>query len=185
MSYKLTVTFTPPAPHLRALAPLFAARLAAILAGLAALIWARYSRHPFLSRIHRRITNAAHRVTAAMQRLAAGRPPRIDPRRNRERASTTQPKIPNEHAWLPRDLKHEVAAIRNQLEALLAEPGIAELLAASPYASRILTPIRHALGLTPPPKHPRPTPPPAPITAEALSYLWPFRNPPPQFRKTT
>jgi hypothetical protein len=61
---------------------------------------------------------------------------------------------------------HHVAVYRNLLEQLLAEPAMAELLAASPGAARIIRPLCHMLGLPPPCKPPgRPSqaqPPPTP-----------------------
>ena len=58
-----------------------------------------------------------------------------------------RPKYPTEHGWLVADLKHEAAFYRTKLEDLLAEPGVAELLAAIPQIHRILNPIRSALAL--------------------------------------
>ena len=184
----------PLTPDLRALAPGFAARFAIIILGLAKIMAIRFDRHPRFRPLALLIWNRcarAHRlVTAIMTRLAAGRTPRRDPRRNRVRTptstSTTQPKIPNTTGWLGVELKHEAAAWRARLEALLAEPGMAELLAAEPALNLILNPIRIALGMdTDPPRHvppTRPAPPPPPMTAEELSYLWPFRTLPPQLR---
>ena len=89
----------------RALAPHFAARLAAILAGLRALIGRVLGRHPsrrtIINPLLVRLGHVIGNITTIMARFAAGRAPR------------------------------------------------------------------------------RPAPPPPPMTAEALSYLWPFRNPPP------
>ena len=171
-------------PALSALAPVFATRLAAILRALVALIARAYLRHPRAALIIPRLQRTARVIAALMAGLAAGRAPRPDPRRNRQRPTKPRPKFPTAHGWLLADLKHEAALIRLHLETLLAEPGIADLLAARPHAARLLTPIRHALALTPPPtRPPRPAPPPAPPSPHALSILWPFRTPPPGLRK--
>ena len=182
----------PLTPDLRALAPGFAARFAIIMLGLAKIMAIRFDRHPRFKPlafiIWNRFVSTHRRFTAIMTRLAAGRAPRVNPSRDRvrTRTSTTQPKIPNTNGWLGLELKHEAAIWRARLEALLAEPGMAELLAASPALNLILNPIRIALGMpTDPPRHVPPTPPPPPpppLTAEALSYLWPFRTPSPHIR---
>ena len=55
------------------------------------------------------------------------------------------------------------------------------------YIARMLAPLRHALALTPAPvrqRPPRPAPAPPPFDPEALARQWPFRNPPPGFRKS-
>ena len=184
----------PLTPDLRALAPGFAARFAIIMLGLAKIMAIRFDRHPRFKPlafiIWNRFVSTHRRFTAIMTRLAAGRTPRRDPRQDRVRANTstsaTQPKIPNTNAWLGIELKHEAATWRARLEALLAEPGMAELLAAEPALNLILNPIRIALGMqTDPPRFVPPTPPPPPppkLTAEELSYLWPFRTPSPHLR---
>ena len=55
---------------------------------------------------------------------------------------------------LTRDLGYEAVGYASQLEHLLAEPGVADLLAAAPAAQRVLNPIRHMLGVGPAPHRP-------------------------------
>ncbi len=180
---------------LRAAAPGLAVRLAMILAGLAALIARAYLRHPtraaLILPLWKRLTRAARRFTALAARLAAGRPAKPS---KPGRPGTRPTPFPTRHGWLVHDLRHEAAHFTAQLEALLAEPLAAELLANSPAAARILRPLCHMLGVTkaaiPPttPKQPpaRPIPPAptaalrpeaAPLAPPPCPHLrWPWRS---------
>ena len=65
------------------------------------------------------------------------------------------------HAWLGALLDHHVRAYASQLEFLLARPGAAALIAASPRATRTLRPLCRMLGTELPaalrlPPRPRP-----------------------------
>ena len=178
-------------PTLRDLAPIFARRLAAILAALSSLIAARFLKHPRLARLIvplcTRINRTAQRAAILLARIAPGPAParrqsRPDPRRNRQRAPSIA--LPRAQSWLIRALPNEAAAFAGQLEHLLAEPEIAALLAANPRLARLLAPLRRALSTDQPhtPPRPRHQPPPAPPTPETLATLWPFRTPPPGFK---
>jgi hypothetical protein len=155
-------------------APDFAARLGAILAGLAALIARRFLRDPFhaalIVPLWTHLTRAARRLTRAFTRLAAGLSPR--PRAAKPRASGphSKPLFPTRRGWLVAALGSEAAAYASQIESLLAEPAAAEALAGSLAARRTLAPIRRMLGLVAPrPRRPRvrvrTQPPPAPAAA--------------------
>ena len=165
--------------ELRALAPGLARRLAPILAGLQALVAARWLHRPaytpLIVPLWGYIARTLRRFERLMTRLAAGRQPRphrptMRPDRVRQRPPVP---LPSGAAWLIEALPNEAACFAGQLESLLAEPGHAELIAASPAAQRILRTLRRALGTgVPQPRRPRPlrrvpTPPPAqpgPIT---------------------
>ena len=161
-------------PELRLLAPDFAARFSAIIAQLIGFIALRLGRHPKLAslmpRFCNRLNHAARIIANTMTRLATGKRPRIDLRRNRIRAprTTLHLPLPTSPGWLLRELKHEAALTRSHLETLLSEPGIAELLAEAPTLQRLLNPIRRALGIGHEPRPPRaapvivPPPPPQP-----------------------
>ena len=160
-------------PDLRLLAPEFAARFSAIIAQLIGFIALRLGRHPRLAsrtpRFCNRLNRAARIITALMARIATGKRPRIDLRRNRIRAPRTTPHLPlpTSPGWLLRELKHEAALTKSRLETLLAEPGMADLLAEVPTLQRLLNPIRRALaiGHEAPPAKPPPPPPPPPRPA--------------------
>jgi hypothetical protein len=132
------------------------------VAGLAALVARRFLREPRLQSLivplWTRLTRTATRFHRLMARLAANRPIRPRPPRphrpNTARAATL---LPAGHGWLIRAVPQEAAAYAAQLEALLAEPGVADLLAAHPAAGRILRPLGRMLGLgTLAPKRKRP-----------------------------
>ena len=110
---------------------------------------------PLIIPLCTRINHARHRFERLMARLAAGRPPLTRtfrgraPRGATQQSPTGRPRLPCGHGWLLRPLGYEVAAYASQLEAVLAEPAAAELLAQFPAAGRILHPIRWILGFIP------------------------------------
>jgi len=164
-----------PASPTLPLAPDFAHRLGAILAGLAALIARSFLRDPFraplILPLWTHLNRAARRLNRAFARLAAGLPSR--PRAAKPRASGphSKPAFPTRRGWLAAALGPEAAAYASQIESLLAEPAAADALARSLAARRTLAPIRRMLGLVAPrPRRPsrprvRPQPPPAPVAA--------------------
>ena len=159
-----------PAPIPGALA--VAARLALILAGLAALIARAFLRNPrrvsLILPLWNRLTRAAARFTRLATRLEAGQTPR--PARPGTHSGPAPVNLPTAHGWLVADLRHEAVAYSNYLEAFLADPQTAALLAASPAAARILRPLRHMLGL--PADRPKARPPAPPVPAPYYSnYL--------------
>ncbi len=156
----------PLTPDLRATAPEIARRFTLIIASIAALIMRAFLRNPRLLPIIfplcNRLTRIARRFTTLMARVAADKHPTLRP--SRARAGTRKPRlpIPTSHAWLIRAIPYEAAAFASQLAHLLAEPGVAALLAAVPTVQRLLNPIRHALALQPAPPRPKRKRPPAP-----------------------
>lgn len=168
---------------LRPLAPAFAERTGFLLAGLCALIAARFLRHftlqPVLNPLWGRLNRARQRIAHLMSRLAAGRSfaaraPRPRPQARAARAARQVPPaiFPARPGWLLRELRHEAAFYRNGLETLLAQPGMAELLLHSPGTVRLLRPLCRMLALDmpallrPPPRaRPAPATPPPQVVA--------------------
>jgi hypothetical protein len=135
-----------PAP-VSAYAPEFARRLGIILRLLAALVARRLAREPrFIALVvplWRRINRATSRFERLMAGLAAGRLPK---RRRSGHGGPRQPNpLPRGRGWLVRVLGHEAAGCASQLQALLAEPEAAELLALVPAAARIIRPVGRML----------------------------------------
>ena len=177
------MTAAPLPAELRLLAPVFAARFSALVTQLIGFIALRLGRHPRLASLTpmlcNRLNRAARIITRMMARLAQGRRPRIDLRRNRARSHTPHPPTPHPHnpakglptspGWLLRALKHEAALTRMHLETLLAEPGIADLMAEAPTLQRLLNPLRRALGIGHTPRPVKPPPPPPTESSPAES----------------
>ena len=140
------------APHLRAHAQNFAARLAPILRALALLAGYRFARHPILARylaaFQHRLHSAARRMTALMDKLAEGHPMR-PARPSAPRPARPKPSFPAGKGWLLRALPSEALLFLTRIDALLAEPEIAAILAMSRRARRILAPIQRALSPEP------------------------------------
>ena len=170
------MTASPTGPDPRLLAPDFAARFSALIAQLIGFIALRLGRHPKLASLTplfcNRLNRAARIIAATMARLAAGKPPRLrrpEPNRIRTSQDTARPKFPTSPGWLLRELKHEAAIIRAHLETLLAEPGIADLMAEAPTLQRLLNPLRRALGIGHTPRPVKPPPPPPTESSPAES----------------
>jgi len=168
------------------LAPDFAHRLAAILAGLAALVARRFLRDPFraplILPLWTHLSRAARRLNCAFARLAAGFSP--CPRAAKPSASGPhrRPVLPTRRGWLVATLGPEAAAYASQIAAVLAEPAAADALARSLAARRTLAPIRRMLGLAAPHPRPprvRPQPPPALVAAPRPTPPPWLRDPPP------
>jgi hypothetical protein len=179
-----------PAP-VQTFAPDLARRVGLILTTLAALIARRFLRQPRLAALiiplWTRLTRAARRFERLMARLAAGGLPkprasgRGDPHRDDtlptgrggpHRGAET---IPTGRGWLVRVLGSEAAACATQLQALLAEPAAAELLALAPAAQRILRPIARMLAIGAFAFRPRPAPVAAPrreVAFRSAGYTW-------------
>jgi hypothetical protein len=127
-------------------------RLAEILGGLGALIARAFLRHPthaalilplwtWLNRTVRRFERVIARQVAGTLRPGTPRP-------GRKSGSRATP-LPRTRGWLLNALRHEGAHYANRLDALLAEPEVAALLAATPQAQRLLRPLCHMLGIQP------------------------------------
>ena len=138
-------------PLLAAATPELARRFGAILAGLAALIAARFLRMPhlmsltvplwgFFGRAARRFARALIRPAVAVKTRA-------------RKVGVSQPKgfrPPSQRGWLVRELGWEAAAFTCQLEALLADPAMQAVLAELPAVGRILRPLCRMMGVVAP-----------------------------------
>ena len=151
-----------------------------ILRSLAALIARRFLHHPLHAALTiplwQHLTRAALRLDRLLARFAARliAPPR--PRASAHSGPHHRSPFPTTSAWLIRVLGPEAALYAAQLEALLADPAAADLLACT-AVRRTLAPIRHMLGLSParqrrptaaspqpaPPRQPPPRPDPIPF----------------------
>ncbi len=149
------------------------------VAPLVMLLWTR------LARLTARFDALVARLTAGHS--PAGRPaapgrPRTRPARKAPAAAL---RLPRSQAWLIRLLPGEAASYGCQLQALLADPQMAALLAAAPEAGRILRPLCRLLAIAPegllvlpsaagkPAPKPRPAKPaPPPEPPSAISQIW-------------
>ena len=153
-------------------------------------LWARVGdpvKGPLFFLLCNRLGRLAGRFDALLARLEAGQPAAAPgPARTRPPRAPPKPdtlRLPQDRGWLFGMLPTMTAALhRIRLEALLADPQTAALLAAAPEAGRILRPLCHLLGVHPtgalvlpsqagkPPPGPRfvkPPPPPPPLSAIA------------------
>ena len=132
--------------------PNLAAGLGIILRNLAALIARRFPHQPLHAALTiplwQHLTRAALRLDRLLVRLAAGLIASPRPRAHNHSGPRHRSPFPTTRAWLIRALGAEAAAYAAQLEALLADPAAADLLA-STAGRRTLAPIRRMLGLTP------------------------------------
>ena len=141
--------------ELRLLAPRLTESLIAAIVGIQALIAHHFLRHPVLQPVINplwyRLNRAKHCLTRLAARIEAGKPlptSRAGHARTRPTAAPRPPSpIPHTYGWLLKALAWHVAVHRNRLERLLAEPGMTDLVAATPSLGRILRPIGHMLAL--------------------------------------
>ena len=149
----------PPAPL-----PDLTGRLGGLFIALIKLIAACFARHPRFALIVvplcRRLTHTRQRIERMLARLAAGKPAqrRSPPPRPHQPApppAADRPRVPSTPAWLLKATGSEAAIIGNQLEALLAEPSVADLLARTPALAHLLQPVRRMLGIAVLPRKPR------------------------------
>ena len=148
-----------PHPATPNLAPSFGGTgLGVILRNLAALIARRFLHHKLHAALTiplwQHLTRAALRLDRLLVRLAAGRLPPPRPRTNNHSGPRQRPAFPTTNGWLINALGAEAAIYAAQIEALLANPEAADLLACT-AARRALAPIRRMLGISP--ARPRPT----------------------------
>jgi HAMP domain-containing protein len=178
-------------PTAIAFAPVFAARLAGILAGLAAVVAAHFrTLGPLTLPLWTRISRASRRLVRLMAHVEQGRLPRRDPRRNRQRQRKPPPAgpaVPHAHLWLIKTLGYQAAGCAWQLRHLLELPESRALLEAAPTMARTLRPLCRLLGVdlpgppkpAPAPQAPSPEtppadpPPPAPAPPEPPRFVLP------------
>ena len=134
-------------------------RVGMILLGLAGLVAARFLRRPrlvgLIGPLWRRLTRVAGRVERAMLQPDRVRAARVPGARG-VRAVGVQ--LPAGKAWLVRELGWEAAGYGCQLEALLAEPQMAAVVAGMPAIGRVLAPVCRMLGVAAPAAPPRKKP---------------------------
>lgn len=143
-------TRTTPSP-LSADAAELVRRLGMILAGLAALVAARFLRNPrlvgLIGPMWRRLTHVAGRVERAL-----ARPKRTLTARARRatRARAQHVQVPQGRGWLVRELGYEAVGFGLQLQHLLTEPAMQAALATMPAAGLVLRPVCRMLGVVQP-----------------------------------
>jgi hypothetical protein len=147
---------------------------------------------PLVTLLWTRLARLTARFDTLVARLTAGHP--AAPARQRTRPTSTASarkapaaglRLPRSHTWLIRLLPGEAASYGCQLQALLADPQMAALLAAAPEAGRILRPLCRLLAITPegplalpsaagkPAPKPRPVKPaPPPESGPTLAQMW-------------
>ncbi len=120
----------------------------------AAQIAGRRLAGPLIILICARLRRIAHRLTAIAARLQAGKLRRRTVIRRQPAARPTRPTrprpLPQGRAWLMR-LVPEAPAAASQLRYLLAEPEMADFIAAAPQVGRPLRSLCWMLGVRPPP----------------------------------
>ena len=190
----------------RALAPELDERLGRIFLALCPLIAHHFLRHPWVHfsvtiPLCNRFARYARRLSVLMARIAAGHLPTPRVRASRRAARPPSPKprspIPTQFGWMLKSMGYHVALYRSHLERLLAEPGMADLVAAVPSAARIIRPLCHMLALPspckPPARHARAQQPPAPepcpapkpsLAPEPSPAALPDAPPPPVLRSS-
>jgi hypothetical protein len=127
-----------------------AVRLAEILRnliGVIALRFVRTNRAALVLPLCLYLQRTGKRLVRAVARSAVPAKPR-KPRPGRP-SGGNRLRLPATYGWLLRDLRHEAAVWRNQLEALLETDEAKTFLAATPTAGRLLRPLCHMLALRP------------------------------------
>ena len=127
-----------------------AGRLGSIIGGIGAKIGAHLARNrhlePVLALVWRYLHRAAPRLERLIARWKAGkltprpRPARPAPNPAAATPCAAKPRLPSRRGWLVR-LVQPTAQHIGHLQALVATPELAELLAAAPQAGRILRPL--------------------------------------------
>ena len=126
---------------------------------------------PLVLLVWGRLRRLSTRITRLATKIEAGTPP-ARPRRNRAPRPQRPPpplRLPRGKSWLIRLVRQEAAAAGSQLRYLLAEPDMRALAAADPRMGRLLRPLCHALGVTPPPEIAKPASLPAPAAPAATA----------------
>ena len=156
--------------------PSTAERFRMVLRGLLTVLGAWRLDVRVAMHVHNRIGVVAGRIARMVVRFQAGRLWRVT---RRAPTTTDAPQtrrkpaiiLPRRFGWLVLAGKHQAAGYGCQLQAVLNEPAMAELLAASAQARRVLRPLLRALAVelpwtVTPPRPPKPraprTPPPKP-----------------------
>jgi hypothetical protein len=177
----MTPTLARPTPsaELRAAAPDLARRLGLVLGGLCTAIKlgtaGKSVVRALIDRAFNKVNRTRTRLERLLARIAAGwlpRPaaPRAEPAAPRDPAAPRRTRVcapalgrwPRGRTWLVRMAGYHAAGSGSQLEHLLTDPAMAELVAAVPSVRRLLRPLCHTLGISPPVLGFPPPPPPRP-----------------------
>jgi hypothetical protein len=126
-----------------------AAALRMVLAGLMAALGGLGLEAVQAVALYRRVSLVALRIERMLARFRAGRLLRVIGRAGRSgairgRANCT---LPQRFGWLVRSGGYRAAGFGSQLQTVLAMPDMADLLAASPQAVRLLRPLCRALAV--------------------------------------
>jgi hypothetical protein len=128
--------------------------------GLCAVAAARFVREPHLvdftfplwvrlNTIQQHFASLMHHIAAGNLRRPHGARSRRSPRNvSPPGAPTSRRRLPAGRAWLVRELGHEAMLYRAQVESLLAQPEVADVLAAAPAARQLLDPLCRMLGVS-------------------------------------
>ena len=138
-----------------AASPALADRFAHLVEGLRRAIAARGVglglAVPLMLLLWSRLRRTAERFARLAAKVHAGTLPPPRRRLRSPRPARPQPlRLPRGVAWLVRRLP-QAASAASQLQHLLADPAMADLLAAAPQAGRLLRPLCQMLGVRPPP----------------------------------
>jgi hypothetical protein len=174
---RTTAVSPTPSDTLRTAAPDLARQVGLVLGGLCTAIKlgsiGKTLVQALIDLAFMRVSRTRHRLERLLARVAAGwlpgptapRAPVVAdpavPRRRRVGAPALG-RLPRGRMWLVRMLGYHVAGSGSQLDHLLADPAMAEFVAAVPAAARMLRPLCRTLGISPPvlgfppPKPPKP-----------------------------
>ena len=192
------MTPTPLPPPLQALLSTFTAAFTGILFNLNLKLAFRTHPDPrvaaLLVPVLHYISRARLRLARLIALLAAGTLPQPGPSRpGRPARNPPSFRLPTARAWLRHAFPFEVGGFASQFAHQLRQPEIAELLAATPQAGRILRPLCRLLGIQapgePPPPPPRPYKPPAtpPLPPDPppteIGTTWPWIIPVSNYRR--
>ncbi len=135
--------------------PALSDRFARVIDGLRRAVAARgagdWLAVPLMLLLWSRLRRTAERFARLAAKVRAGTLPPPRRRLRSPRPLRPQPpRLPRGVAWLLRRLP-QAASAASQLQHLLADPAMADLLAAAPQAGRLLRPLCRMLGVSPPP----------------------------------
>ena len=147
---RVSIPVVQPAPP-----PALSDRFACVIDGLCRALAARGAGRglavPLMLLLWSRLRRTAARFARLAEKVRAGTlPPPRHRLRSPRPAQPPPPRLPRGYAWLVRRLP-QAAAAASQLQHLLADPAMADLLAAAPQAGRLLRPLCQMLGVRPPP----------------------------------
>ncbi len=127
-----------------------AANLRMILRGLLAALGAWRLEPARAIVLYGRISGSFGRIERLLVRFRAGRLSRVTPRLGVARQGVRRDcavRLPRKFGWLVAAGGHQAACYGSQLQTVLATPDMAEMLAASAQARRILRPLCRALAV--------------------------------------